>query len=83
VGPRRTGVRLYSSVQAALSAAGQLQGSGKKIRVIFAHDRSSGIKLFADRAWFVDKDGSLSAFLLKADAEKMGQGSRGIGYRLC
>jgi NitT/TauT family transport system substrate-binding protein len=38
--------------------------------VIFAHDRLSGIKLFAERAWFVEKSGNLSAFLLKADADK-------------
>lgn len=63
-------VRLYSSIQAALSAAVKLQNSGKKIRAIFAQDRLSGIKLFAERAWFVDKDGGFSAFLLKTDADK-------------
>ena len=75
-------VRLYSSVQAALSAAGKLQNSGKKIRVIFAQDRLSGIKLFAERAWFVEKDGSLNAFLLKADADKWAkdQGGSVIDY---
>ena len=75
-------VRLYSSMQAALFAAGQLQNSGKKIRVIFAHDRLSGIKLFAERAWFVDKNGNLSAFLLKTDADKWAkdQGGSVMGY---
>jgi NitT/TauT family transport system substrate-binding protein len=75
-------IRLYSSVQAALSAAGKLQNSGKKVRVIFAQDRLSGIKLFAERAWFVDKDGSLSAFLLKTDADKWArdQGGSVIDY---
>jgi NitT/TauT family transport system substrate-binding protein len=75
-------VRLYSSVQAALSAAGKLQNSGKKIRVIFAQDRLSGIKLFAERAWFVDKAGGLSAFLLKTDADKWAkdQGGSVIDY---
>lgn len=63
-------VRLYSSLQAALSAAGKLENSGKKIRVLYAHDRLSGITLFAERAWFVEKDGNLSAFLLKTDADK-------------
>jgi NitT/TauT family transport system substrate-binding protein len=50
--------------------------------VIFAQDRLSGIKLFADRAWFVDKDGGLSAFLLKADADKWAkdQGGSVIDY---
>jgi NitT/TauT family transport system substrate-binding protein len=75
-------VRLYSSSQAALSAFGHLQNSGKKIRVIFAHDRLSGIKLFAERAWFVDKNGNLSAFLLKTDADKWAkdQGGSVMGY---
>jgi NitT/TauT family transport system substrate-binding protein len=50
--------------------------------VIFAQDRLSGIKLFAERAWFVDKDGSLSAFLLKTDADKWAkdQGGSVIDY---
>ena len=66
-------VRLYSSVRAALSAASKLQNSGKKVRVVFAHDRLSGIKLFAERAWFVEQGGNLSAFLLKIDADKWAQ----------
>jgi sulfonate transport system substrate-binding protein len=75
-------VRLYSSVQAALSAAGKLENAGKKIRVIFAHDRLSGVKLFAERAWFVNKDSNLSAFLLKSDADKWAkdQGGSVIDY---
>jgi NitT/TauT family transport system substrate-binding protein len=75
-------VRLYSSMKAALSAAGKLENSGKKIRVIFAHDRLSGIKLFAERAWFVEKGGNLSAFLLKTDADKWArdQGGSVIDY---
>jgi ABC-type nitrate/sulfonate/bicarbonate transport systems, periplasmic components len=63
-------VRLYSSPEATLSAAAKAEGSGKKIRVVYVHDRQSGIKLFADRAWFVEKGGELSAFLLKPDADK-------------
>jgi NitT/TauT family transport system substrate-binding protein len=66
-------VRLYSSVRAALSAASKLQNSGKKVRVVFAHDRLSGIKLFAERAWFVEQGGNLSASLLKIDADKWAQ----------
>jgi sulfonate transport system substrate-binding protein len=63
-------VRLYSTPEAALFAAGKAQADGKKVRVVFVHDRQSGIKLFADRVWFVEKSGALSAFLLKTDAEK-------------
>ena len=50
-------VRLYSSPQAALSAASKAEADGKKVRVVFVHDRQSGIKLFADRVWFVEKNG--------------------------
>jgi NitT/TauT family transport system substrate-binding protein len=63
-------VRLYSSPEAALAAAGKAETEGKKVRVVFVHDRQSGIKLFANRVWFVEKNGSLSAFLLKTDAAK-------------
>jgi len=63
-------VRLYSSPEAALSAASKAESDGKKVRVVFVHDRQSGIKLFADRVWFVEKNGTLNAFLLKTDADK-------------
>jgi len=63
-------VRLYSSPEAALAAAVKAESTGQKVRVVYVHDRQSGIKLFADRAWFVSKEGKLSAFLLKNDAEK-------------
>jgi NitT/TauT family transport system substrate-binding protein len=63
-------VRLYSSPEAALFAAGKAEADGKKVRAVFVHDRQSGIKLFADRVWFVEKNGALSAFLLKTDADK-------------
>jgi NitT/TauT family transport system substrate-binding protein len=63
-------VRLYSSPEATLSAAAKVEGSGQKVRVVYVHDRQSGIKLFAARAWFVEKEGELSAFLLKPDADK-------------
>jgi NitT/TauT family transport system substrate-binding protein len=63
-------LRLYSTPEAALVAAVKAGSAGQKVRVVYVHDRQSGIKLFADRAWFVDKEGKLTAFLLKNDAEK-------------
>ena len=48
-----------------------LEKEGKAIRVVYAQDRESGIKLFANQAWFVRSGkGELSAFLLKDGAEK-------------
>jgi len=61
-------VRLYSSVQATFGALKQLELDNKAIRVTFVHDRLSGNKLFADKVWYVNDKGTLSAFLLKQSA---------------
>src|SRR3954471_15809717 len=61
-------VRLYSSVEATFAAQKTLVASGHAPRVTFVHDRSSGNKLFADKVWYVEKAGQLSAFLLKPAA---------------
>lgn len=63
-------VRHYASSNNALDAAKAAEAAGKKVRVVYAHDRNSGIKIFAKQAWFAsDAKGVLSAFLLKADAD--------------
>jgi NitT/TauT family transport system substrate-binding protein len=62
-------VRLYSTIEGAFSALVKLEGDGKVARVVFVHDRTGGNKLFAERAWYVAKEGRLSAFLLKGAAE--------------
>jgi NitT/TauT family transport system substrate-binding protein len=61
-------VRLYSSVQATFAALKQLEQSGQKARVTFVHDRIQGNKLFADKVWYVNQHGVLSAFLLEQSA---------------
>ena len=63
-------VRHYASPENALKALAGLEKDGKTIRVVYAQDRESGIKLFASQAWFVrSSNGELSAFLLKQAAE--------------
>ena len=63
-------VRHYASPENALKALAGLEKDGKAIRVVYAQDRESGIKLFANQAWFVrSSKGELSAFLLKEAAE--------------
>ncbi len=63
-------VRHYASPNTALAAARAAEVAGKKVRVVYAHDRNTGIKLFAHQAWFVrEAKGALAAFLLKTDAE--------------
>ena len=58
-------VRLYSTVEATFAALKQIEAEGKIVRVTFVHDRTSGNKLFADKVWYVNQNGKLSAFLLK------------------
>ncbi|MGC4000464.1 MAG: ABC transporter substrate-binding protein [Anaeromyxobacter sp.] len=63
-------VRHYASPAVAFAALKQAEAQGKRARVAYVHDRDSGLKLFADQAWYArDGKGGLAAFLLKADAE--------------
>jgi NitT/TauT family transport system substrate-binding protein len=62
-------VRLYSSVESTFRALRELGSRAQPVRVTFVHDRSSGNKLFADKVWYVNQNGSLSAFLLKNAAQ--------------
>jgi len=70
-------VRLYKSIADTLAALEQLGKRGSKARVVFVHDRESGLKLFADKAWYVREGGEVSAFLEKAKAERWAQGHKG------
>ena len=64
-------VRNYSSPENALRALAELEKDSKSARVVYAQDHESGIKLFANQAWFVrSPSGELNAFLLKDGAEK-------------
>ncbi|USX11550.1 ABC transporter substrate-binding protein [Oxalobacteraceae bacterium OTU3CAMAD1] len=62
-------VRHYTSADSAFTALRQLDKDGKKVRVVYAHDRDSGLKLFARDAWFVTVKGDTSAFLTRASAD--------------
>ena len=63
-------VRHYASPENALRALAALEKEGKSVRVVYAQDRESGIKLFAQQAWFVRAaNGELSSFLSKGSAE--------------
>ena len=66
-------VDLYSTPENALAAAAKAQAGDKQVRVIYVHDRESGIKLFADKAWYVRMGGKLAAFLLKTQATAWAQ----------
>jgi NitT/TauT family transport system substrate-binding protein len=67
-------VRNYASPAEAFAALGKLEQSGSKARGVFVHDHASGLKLFANQAWYVkDSHGAITAFLLKAGAERYAQ----------
>jgi NitT/TauT family transport system substrate-binding protein len=70
--------RRYSSLEAALAALTEAERQGRSARAVYAWDRASGIKLFADRAWFVmERDGRSSAFLSRAAAVEFARGVNG------
>jgi NitT/TauT family transport system substrate-binding protein len=71
-------VRHYASPESAFGDLAKLEKSGKKIRVAYAQDHDSGIKLLAGDAWFVasGKD-TVDAFLLKDAAEAFAKKSNG------
>src|SRR5262249_5764771 len=62
-------VRAYANPKSALTALAAEEKAGKKARVVFVHDRGTGLKLFAQKAWYATNRGELAAFLLKDDAE--------------
>jgi NitT/TauT family transport system substrate-binding protein len=67
-------VRNYASPAEAFAALGKIEQSGGRPRAVFVHDHSSGLKLFADQAWYVkDSHGAITAFLLKDSAGRYAQ----------
>ncbi|NRR28744.1 ABC transporter substrate-binding protein [Oxalobacteraceae bacterium] len=76
-------VRHYAGAESAFGALRKLEQDGKKVRVVYAHDRSSGIKLFASDAWFVSAKNDTSAFLTReaADAWAKAHGGKVVDYK--
>ncbi|EON14088.1 MULTISPECIES: ABC transporter substrate-binding protein [Pandoraea] len=67
-------LRSYAAPEEALSELVKLREQGKEIRVFYAQDRETGIKLLGNQAWFArEPDGRLSAFLLKQRAQTWAQ----------
>lgn len=68
------GMVSLSSAMCTLSGIKKYQKDGKKVLVAYLYDKALGIKLFADKAFFVldnsdAKHAALVPFLLKKDAE--------------
>lgn len=71
-------VRHYASPENAFADVKKIEAAGRKVRVVFAHDRNLGIKLLASQAWFVsDAKGQINAFLLKDAATAWAQANKG------
>jgi NitT/TauT family transport system substrate-binding protein len=64
-----TGVHPYSSAACTLKAVAKLRAAGAKIDASYVFDTPRGLKLFADKAYYVAAGGKIMPFLLKADAE--------------
>ena len=63
-------VRLYKDVPATIAALNRLDKEGKKVRITFVHDNGTGLKLIADKVWYVRNGKDLAAFLEKSAAEQ-------------
>jgi NitT/TauT family transport system substrate-binding protein len=71
-------VRNYATPEAALFAVREAEKAGKKIRVVFVHDRQTGLKLLANLAWFArSPNGQIDAYLQKDAAEVAAKASGG------
>lgn len=67
-------VRHYASAEHAFAEARKAEAAGKRVRVVYVHDRDLGIALLANQAWFAaDGQGRLNAFLLKDAAAHWAQ----------
>ncbi|RDU97646.1 ABC transporter substrate-binding protein [Trinickia dinghuensis] len=63
-------VRNYANPAEAFAALDKLEQGGTKARAVFVHDHGSGLKLFANQAWYVkDAHGTVVAFLLRSGAD--------------
>jgi NitT/TauT family transport system substrate-binding protein len=71
-------VRHYTSPENAFADLAKISKAGKEVRAIYTQDRNTGIKLFADKAWYAtDKSGQLSAFLSEASASAWAKAQNG------
>ena len=70
-------VRLYKDVPGTFVALDQLEKEGRTVRVAFVHDRESGLKLFADKVWYIRTGNDIAAFLEESRAEKWAQANNG------
>ena len=70
-------VQNYSSPVSMVKALKEFEKNGKTPSVVFVHDLNKGWKLFANTAFFVDNNGTVTAFLLKDDADAYAQKSGG------
>ncbi len=70
-------VRLYGGIARTLKAVEELEKSGAKVRVTYVHAQDSGLKLFADKAWYVRSGNDIAAFLEKPQADKWAQAHSG------
>jgi NitT/TauT family transport system substrate-binding protein len=68
---------VFKDIPSTFVALNQLQKDGKKVRVAFVHVRDTGVKLFADKVWYIQTPNDIAAFLDKAGAEKWAQANNG------
>ena len=73
-------VRLYQNVTETFAALNQLEKEGKKVRIAFVHDHETGLKLIADKVWYVRRGNEILAYLEKSKAEQSAKNGALLTY---
>ncbi len=72
------GITSFDSIKAMTDAAKAAKAANKTVFATYVYDHASGLKLFGKVAFFVEgKDGALTAFMKKGDAEAFAKSSGG------
>lgn len=78
------GITKFDSVKAMTEAARKAKADGKTVLATYVYDQDTGLKLFGKVAFYVEgKDGALTAFMKKGEAEAFAKSSGGkmVGWQ--
>lgn len=66
----KDGIKTYSTTAEFLKAVAEFRTVAQKLNATYVYDKETGLKLFGKMAFYVqDKDGAMTTFLRKQDAE--------------
>lgn len=73
----RDGISSYETYEAFFEALAAIRDTGFAPLATYVYDESSGLKLFGNRAFYVESEDGYAAFLKKTDADMFAKGASG------